>query len=438
MQPSDVRQRSTHVFTHRGITVRLCPESMSSSIHSAAGEKCCSALDRPNPESPQMPVATIVLMLSQACNLRCKYCYGDGGSFGSKGLMSHDIAVQAVDWLVKHSGAHKTLRVGFMGGEPLMNFEVLRTATLYTENRAAQEGKTASFYTTTNGTLLDGEKISFLRKHNIRVQVSLDGPQEVHDHNRPFANGQGSWKVVTEQIHHLLAECPSATGHAVLTGGTKSEIVRRSLKDAGFRDFSILPATASLFGNVNAHTEENDAVLEEYLSLVASDAEEWLIAIRDRDVTRIAELSRTTSLAWQIRALLYGIKKRFGCGAGLGMVGVGIDGFLYPCQRFVGQAQYRIGHIHDGLPERGIHLDSALAHSEECSICFARYTCTGGCKHDNASSSGHVYSPSVRNCKLRKRELELAAWIVAQLTPEDRAFAATTESFPAKPCPLDL
>ena len=260
----------------------------------------------------------------------------------------------------------------------------------------------------------------------------------MQNRNRPFADGRGSWEDVTAGIAQLIQAIPGVTGHAVLTGETDQGEVRLALTAAGFTDMTLLPVTASLFGDVVADRPEEEAALDAYLELIAKDAEDWLAAIRLRDAAELTRLHLTTGLGRLVRALLYDIKRRFPCGAGLGMVGIDARGSIYPCHRFVGQEDYRIGHISSGTPDRDGYRLSFLSASEECATCFARYTCSGGCKHDSASTTAAMYKPATRNCRLRRHELKMAAWVVAQLTSEDRAFAAATKVLPSKPCPLDL
>ena len=177
---------SAHVFRHRGLEVRFCPETMQAEIAGARLEPCPPPAMPPAPAPADMPVATIVLMLTQTCNLRCRYCYGEAGRFGSAGVMSQGTALRAVDWLFDRAGAHTTLRIGFMGGEPFLNFSVLEAAVRRAEMRAEVARKKVRFYTTTNGTCLDPPKIEFLKAHDISVQVSFDGPPSVQNRNRPL------------------------------------------------------------------------------------------------------------------------------------------------------------------------------------------------------------------------------------------------------------
>ena len=187
-------------------------------------------------------------------------------------------------------------------------------------------------------------------------------------------------------IAQLIQAIPGVTGHAVLTGETDPGEVRLALRAAGFTDMTLLPVTASLFGDVVADRPEEEAALDAYLELIAKDAEDWLAAIRLRDGAELTRLHLTTGLGRLVRALLYDIKRRFPCGAGLGMVGIDARGSIYPCHRFVGQEDYRIGHISSGAPDRDGYRLSFLSASVSvrhllCALHLLRWLQTRQCQH---------------------------------------------------------
>lgn len=338
---------------------------------------------------------------------------------------------------LSQSGRNKTLRIAFMGGEPILNFEVLRDTVLYAKDRCRAAGKRVEFGTTSNGTLFTKEIIRFCKEHRVSVQISVDGPKALHDANRPFANGTGSFDAVAEGARLVLEQIPEASGHAVVTLGTDPRAVRQTFEDLGFGDYSMLPATGTLFGNLQ--TSVGSVVSETpYASMMEEDAEAWLQAVRACDRARLAHLQRTTAYQVPLRALLHDVKSFYPCGAGLGLVGVSITGGVYLCHRFVGQEEYRLGDIDTPDLDRTRWRDSPLQASPDCTACFAKYYCAGGCKHDNAAANGDAFTPAAETCALRRRQLELAAYVVANLDAEDRAFLTEERIILPKSCPLDF
>jgi len=299
-----------------------------------------------------IPIVNMALFLTQSCNLNCIYCYEAGGGYGSGGSLDEKTAFQTVDWLIEQSGKQKKIHLGFFGGEPLLNFPMMQAVAQYTVKKRVREiNKKVNFHTTTNATLLDDEKIAFIKKYDISVLVSFDGPREIQDVQRPFADGKGSYDVAVPQIKKL---------------------------------------------------KSNSQLFQGVLSL------------------------------------LHNTKRRYPCGAGLGMAAVSCSGDIYLCHRFVGIDSYKLGNIFNNDLDRQKYHKSPVTFVEKCSKCFAKYYCVGGCKHDNVGSCGSVFEPSEDMCRLKCRETELAAYITCLLTDEDRTFLAEYEIIPDKPCPFDF
>jgi uncharacterized protein len=177
-----------------------------------------------------VPVSSITLFVTQECNMRCTYCYGDGGEYGSCGDMSQDTAFAAVDWLVAKSGRTKQVRICFFGGEPLLNLRLIEQVVPYARKRAEQAGKEVGFGITTNASLLDDEQIEFLRKHEIKPYVSFDGPKEIQDRQRPFKNGKGSYDAVVGRIRELMKVLPQAECRVTLVGDSDVAEIESALK----------------------------------------------------------------------------------------------------------------------------------------------------------------------------------------------------------------
>jgi uncharacterized protein len=307
----------------------------------------------------------------------------------------------------------------------------------YAENRAREMGKKVDFHTTTNATLLDDESIAFIKEHQIDVMISFDGPQEIQDAQRVYANGAGTYDSTVPKIRKLLAVLPETRGHAVIAGNTDPQYVKEAMQEIGFTQISIMPVSQSLFaGEVDkAKPERNTRIL---LQTMEAEAEIWMSLAKSRDSEALKRLKDRSPLYKGLVALLHNSKRSHACGAGLGLAAVSCTGDIYLCHRFVGQDEYKLGSVFAKGLNRNEYLKSPTTGNGKCPACFARYYCAGGCKHDNAGSCGSTSSPSEDMCRLRCRELELAATIISRLNHEDRAFLIEQQVFPPKPCPLDF
>ncbi len=383
----------------------------------------------------EYPIVNLCLFLTQACNLNCVYCYGDGGAYGTGGNMDEETAFKAVDWLIEQSGNMKQIHIGFFGGEPFLMFPLMKAIVEYARQRAAEAGKKVSFHATSNGTLFDDEVIDFIKEEEISVLVSFDGSREIQDAQRPFANGDGSYDATVPKIRKLLAAVPKTPGHSVLVGDTDPKLVKDALQEIGFTEISLVPASRSLFTD-NREKETRD--IRRLIQELNNQAKAWLDGTRRRDLHALKGLASKSELYQGMLSLLHNSKRRHACGAGLGMMAVSSVGDVYLCHRFVGQDDYKLGSIFEERLNRKEYQESPTINNPVCSVCFARYYCAGGCKHDNAGSCGSIAAPAEDVCRLRCHEMELAAVIVSNLTPPDKAFLIEQDVFPPKPCPLDF
>ncbi len=388
-------------------------------------------------EKEPVPIVNMALFLTQSCNLDCIYCYGEGGAYGSGGSLEEKTAYQAVDWLIEQSGKMKKIHVGFFGGEPFLKFPMMKAVTAYAQKRVREVDKTVGFHATTNATLLDDEKIAFIEEQSLSVMVSFDGPREIQDSQRPFANGKGSYDVTVPKIKKLLEKFPQTHAHAVITDHTDPQLVRNALREIGFTEVSVIPASSSLFAEKSGENKP-DRDLDGVFKLMEHEAETWIEKTQNRDSQFLEKLVSNSQLYQGLLSFLHNAKRRYPCGAGMGMVGVSCAGDVYLCHRFVGMDVYKLGNVFDHNLDREKYQQSPMVFVEECGKCFARYYCAGGCKHDNAGACGSVFEPSEDMCRLRRREAELAAYVVCLLTDEDRAFLAKHKIVPPKPCLLDF
>jgi uncharacterized protein len=384
-----------------------------------------------------VPIASIALFVTQECNLRCIYCYGDGGSYGSSGHMTIGTAFQSVDWLIEQSEGKKKLAIAFFGGEPLLNFTLIKDMVQYALKRGNESGKEFDFRLTTNATLLDDEKIAFLKKHKINPLVSFDGPKELQDTQRPFQNGKGSYDVIVPIIEKLLNVLPESECRATIVGNTDPLTVDNFLHEIGFSATSLLIASRSLFD------EEHDRCLSKgalagMLNRVEAEARHLREAIESRDTDKLKTLKRSGLLTGSLEAFINHQKKLFPCGAGRASVAVSCSGDVYLCHRFVGSEDHKLGDVFSGDLKREKYQTSSLKFQNKCANCFAKYLCAGGCYHDNLGKTGSILDPNENMCALIRRSVELAAAICCWLNEDDKTYLVSEKIIADRSCPFDL
>jgi len=383
------------------------------------------------------PIVNAAFFLTQSCNLRCVYCYGDGGEYGHKGNMEAKTAFQAVDWLIGQSGKAKKIHIGFFGGEPFLNFPLMQKIVDYAREKAHKVDKKVAFDAITNGTLLDEKQINFIQDQDISVMISFDGPREIQDAQRPFAGGKGSYDFIVPKIKNLLAVRPQTPCHAVLMEDTDPQKVKEALQEIGFAEVSITPPSNCML-TCEAKNPKSDRNLHNILELLEREANTWLEGIKARDSQALKQLKSSSELYHGLLMFSHNSKKYFPCGAGLGLTGISSEGDVYLCHRFVGMDVYKLGNIFDKHIDRDAYLKSPIDFIQECSNCPARHYCAGSCRYDNAASTGSVFKPPEEMCRLRCREFELSAYLISRLDEADRAFLQEEGIVPPKPCPLDF
>ncbi len=383
------------------------------------------------------PIRNIALFITQNCNLRCTYCYGDGGGYGSSGHMALGTARRAVEWLIEHSGAVKKLGISFFGGEPFLNFPLMKEVVAYAKKRGEEAGKEFEFGVTTNASLLDEKKIAFLKENKVMPLVSFDGSKEIQDAQRPFKGGRGSYEAIVPKISQVLQVFPDATARATLVGQADPVEVIRALHDVGFSSTHITVASPSLFDmehECKGKTRNNQGME----LMMEADAEELLKNVKSRNTENLKKQKINGLSVTRLGDFLNKQKKYFGCGAGKAFVGVSNVGDVFLCHRFVGMDGYRLGNIFDRDLERDVYQESPIKISKKCYTCFARYICGGGCYHENLGSTGSVLEPSESYCRMMQRSVELVAYVSSQLSDEDRDYMANEEFIMRKPCPFDF
>jgi uncharacterized protein len=346
-----------------------------------------------------IPIQTLVLNLTNQCNLSCQYCYEYGADkvatpAGKPKFMNFETAQASVDLLFQQS-TRGPLQITFFGGETLMNFPLLQQVVFYAKSKAAAEGRTVSFSLTTNATLLSPAIVEFIANNNIGVTVSIDGPRDMHDKLRVFADGRGSYDIIAPKIRELIKQHRTRpiAARVTLTSGLVDviRIFRHLTEDLGFHEVGFAPVTASADRLYTINDPGMGGVLEQF-HLLADEYQEFALRGKMHAFSNV-----TDTLA----ELHQGINKSHPCGAGLGLVGVGPSGDIAPCHRFVDSDQHALGHISTGIDRskqaeflnRG-HIGSKYA----CHTCWARPVCAGGCHHEAFVRYGDTGHPNLHYC----------------------------------------
>jgi uncharacterized protein len=351
--------------------------------------------------SADFPLQTLVMNLTNQCNLSCQYCYEFGEDKvatpeGKPKFMDIDTAKASVDFLLAQSPGRRSVHVTFFGGETLMNFPLLKQVVNYAIKQAGAQGRSIDFSLTTNATLLTPAIIEFLSENRIGVTVSMDGPPDLHDQLRVFANGQGSYATIAPRVRALIAghRTRPIAARVTLTNGV-TDVVRifRHLKnDLGFHEVGFAPVTTSPDRLYAIGERGMDGVLREFHVL----AEEYLeYALR-------GEMHGFSNVSDTIAELYQGVNKSHPCGAGLGLLGVGPSGDIAPCHRFVDSDTHSLGNIKTGGVDRAKqadflnrgHIDSKY----DCHTCWARPLCAGGCHHEAFVRYGDTGHPNLHYC----------------------------------------
>ena len=368
----------------------------------------------------------ICLHVAHDCNMTCKYCFaGEGEYCGDRGLMSYEVGKRALDFLIEQSGTRKNLEVDFFGGEPLLDWDVVKKLVAYGRSREAECGKNFRFTLTTNGVLVNQEVIDFCNKEMSNVVLSLDGRKDVHDYMRQTKNHQGTYDVILPKFKQF-ADSRGQKDYYMRGTYTHyntdfaSDVLH--MADEGFKELSIEPVVAPPDAPYALKAEDLPKLLSEYDRL----ADEMLKRRRE---------GRGFTFYHYMIDLTGGpciVKRISGCGVGTEYMAVTPWGDLYPCHQFVGDERYLLGNVFDGVTRPEIQdefkLCNVYAH-EECKDCFARLYCSGGCAANAYHTTGSINGVYEFGCELHRRRIENAIMLeVARMDDEERAAAASQES----------
>ncbi len=345
------------------------------------------------PPPAESGVSNLVMHVAHTCNLNCGYCYAEAGLYKGKAtIMSESRAIEYVDWLFQQADPEKkTLGLTFFGGEPLLNPGVVRAAAAHAQMKAKQTGKKISFGITTNGTLVNDEIAAFLQDINATVTVSLDAIGKTNDRLRPFHSGKGSYDKVMEKIRPLLDRKIAVARVTVTKLNLDVAHTVQTLLDAGFREVGCSPVDAK-----NPAYDLDGAAYDKLL-----DGFRVLVNRYVEAATR-GEYYGFSNIQNLVKAIHSGHNKEYPCGAGVGMVAGTPNGKMHLCHRFAGEEEYVLGSLQDGgldSEKRGAMLERInLAERSDCSKCWARYVCSGGCHHVNFLFEGEPSKTYLTHC----------------------------------------
>ena len=369
---------------------------------------------REPPQVPDNALTTLVLGLTNGCNLACSYCYKEDLRSPAKAQrMSADDARAAVDLLIRESGERPRINITFFGGEPLSALPTIRETVAYAEERAAASGKRVDFSLTTNATLLDDQAIAFLATHNIAVTVSMDGPPAVHDRNRRTIGGKGTYEVVAAKARRLIERHTNRPvgARVTLTGDDDIVAIHHHLKtEIGFAEVGFAPVTAGL---------PEGMLTPELFAGMATLARLWRDgALEGRDIG-------FSNIAQMVSNLHEGVSKLIPCGAALSLLAVETDGSLALCHRFIGSDIPKMGHVRHGIDHSataGVIVKALDRAAESCGGCHARYLCTGGCYHESHVRHGDMFRPTDHYCDLMRDWIDLGITIYGEIMAENPSF----------------
>ncbi len=361
----------------------------------------------------RMPVIkALCLHVAHDCNIRCAYCFASQGDFkGDRSLMSFEVGKKALDLLVANSGNRRNLEVDFFGGEPLMNFEVVKQLVEYGRSIEAEHNKNFRFTMTTNGVLLNDEIIDYLNTHMSNVVLSIDGRKSVNDKMRYTISGGGTYDIIVEKFKKLI-EKREGKSYYVRGTFTKNNLDFANdvihLADLGFKSTSVEPVVAK--------PTDSYAITEEDIETLNLQYEALAEEIVNRNNTEQA--FSFFHFAIDMKQGPCVIKRLSGCGAGSEYLAVTPEGDIFPCHQFVGNDHFKMGNVLAGILDFGLTNEFKNAHvynKEKCRSCWAKFYCSGGCHANAYNFNNDIFVPYEIGCELERKRIESSIYIYGKL-----------------------
>lgn len=353
-------------------------------------------------------ISALTLMIIQECNLKCKYCYGDGGEYNDKGKMKKEVALQAVDFLIDETDCDN-LSIAFLGGEPLLNFNLIKEVVKYCKMLEIDKGKKFTYSITTNGTLINREIEKFLEDNHFTIQISLDGLKDKHNKNRFFENGKGTYDIVIEKTKNLREKSLVSARATVTNDNLNYTEIFKHISALGYRAVPIAEANNMIDESHYTQLENENIKYIKYFEQL----------IKEKNFN---EAKKMILLMAAIQKLEYGSERVYGCGVARHSYAVDINGFLYPCHRFVSNKKNSLGNIYKGVgSNREKFLKDINVHNRvQCKECWAQNLCLGGCPYENQNETGNIKESSSRRCKFMKKFFEELIKVYINMDDEDK------------------
>ena len=356
-------------------------------------------------------VKALCLHVAHTCNLNCAYCFASQGNYhGERAVMSYEVGKQALDFLMDHSGTRHNLEVDFFGGEPLMNWQVVKDLVAYARSVEKERGKNFRFTLTTNGMLIDDDVIDFANKEMHNVVLSLDGRKEVHDRYRVDYAGKGSWETIVPKFQKLVASRPADKTYYMRGTFTHEnpdflEDIKTML-DLGFDELSMEPVVCA--------PDDPAALTEEDLNIVFDKYEKLAQLMLER-----RKAGKPFTFYHYMLDLAGGpcvYKRISGCGSGTEYMAVTPTGELYPCHQFVGEEDFKLGDIWKGVTNPAVQEQFAACNvytRPQCADCWAKLYCSGGCAANAFHATGSIQGVYEHGCDLFRKRMECAIFLEA-------------------------
>ena len=361
-------------------------------------------------------VKALCLHIAHDCNLACQYCFAEEGEYhGKRELMSYEVGRKALDFLVANSGNRRNLEVDFFGGEPLMNFQVVKDLVAYGRSLEETHDKKFRFTLTTNGVLLNDDIMEFANKEMGNVVLSIDGRKEVHDRMRPFRKGAGSYDLIVPKFQKF-ADSRHQEKYYVRGTFTHNNLDFSKdvlhLADLGFKQISVEPVVAQETDSYAIREEDLPQLMEEYENLALEMVKRHGKENDFNFFHFMIDLEGGPCVA----------KRLSGCGSGTEYLAVTPTGDLYPCHQFVGNTDFLMGNVDDGVVNTDLRDEFKSCNvyaKDKCRECFARFYCSGGCAANSYNFHGDIHNAYDIGCALQKKRVECAIMIKAALAAKE-------------------
>lgn len=363
-------------------------------------------------------VKALCLHVAHDCNLKCEYCFAAQGDFGgAKELMSFEVGKKSIDYLIANSGNRKNLEIDFFGGEPLMNFEVVKQLVEYGRSVEKENNKNIRFTITTNGILLDDDKIKYINENMHNVVLSLDGRKEVNDNMRPTLNDKGSYDITLPRFKKLVEKRAKDKYYYIRGTFTRDNLDFSKdvmhFADLGFKLTSVEPVVGDESNPYALREEDLPKIFEEYEKFAVEYADRQLQGDGFKFFHFMIDLNQGPCV----------IKRITGCGAGNEYLSVTPNGDIYPCHQFVGNEEFKMANIFDEeivLPEnlKNMFREAHVYTKEECKQCWNKFYCSGGCHANAINFNNDISKPYELGCEMQRKRTECSIMIQAKLMLE--------------------